>query len=89
MFNEDGEFVWYDDNGNQGFMKLLPSDPSVVAINVRDGELKEPTTTIALHQISNAKTLRALAGAAIHFAQRIDPLPDTRPEPVSGPDRLT
>ena len=86
MFNEHGEFVWYDDDGNEGVMRLSGNDSHTVSLVLREDDLE---TVVALHYIRDAKTLRALAGAAIHFAQRIDPLPGTRPGPVSGPDRLT
>lgn len=70
---------WEDIEGKAG--RILSGKASI-AIEVFDH------TGFACHRITT-EDARTLAGALLQAAQHIDPLPDTKPNPTSTPDRLT
>ena len=70
---------WEDKEGKAG--RILSGKASI-AIEVFDH------TGFACHRIT-PEDARALAGALLAAAQRIDPLPSTKPTPALTPDQLT
>lgn len=74
-------FTFTDNSGNGGCVITNPDGRVLLILDDDDGS--------AMHRFRTGAKLRALAGALLAAAQRIDPLPSTNPTPASTPDRLT